>query len=181
MNDHIHFLGKLNSAQLLEAYNGSDLFVSFSTYNDEDYGMSVAEALSCGLPCLLSNWGGFSSFANYSQSVELVPVVYGSARPQVNLELARKLLLKSVHQVQQKYYEAQKINQESKESLSVEAVALKLLATIQADTFHAVQQLSEVFLKLCVMNEMNPGSPFKKGKKQELADFYKVIYGGYGA
>jgi len=57
LNDHIHFLGKLDSAQLLKANNGCDLFVSFSTYNDEDYGMSVAEALACGLPCLLSNWG----------------------------------------------------------------------------------------------------------------------------
>ncbi len=35
------------------------LYVSFSTYNCEDYGVSVAEAQEHGWPCLLSNWGGY--------------------------------------------------------------------------------------------------------------------------
>lgn len=62
IRDRICYLGNLNSKELLEMYNLSDCFVSLSVHNDEDFGMSPAEALCSGLPAILTNWGGYSSF-----------------------------------------------------------------------------------------------------------------------
>ena len=54
-------------------YNACDCFVSLSTYHDEDYGMSVIEALSCGLPLVLSDWAGYSGFQ--SRAVDAIKYV----------------------------------------------------------------------------------------------------------
>jgi glycosyltransferase involved in cell wall biosynthesis len=69
----IHFVGNLDSAELREFYCAADVFFSLSLHHDEDFGMSVAEALSCGLPSVLSDWGGFSSFAHPEWGGALVP------------------------------------------------------------------------------------------------------------
>ncbi len=71
---NIHFLGHQNKKQLRQLKNGADMFVSLSLYHDEDYGMSPAEALSCGLPSLLTDWGGYSSFADSKWDCYLMPV-----------------------------------------------------------------------------------------------------------
>lgn len=181
LSNEIQFLGKLNSKELLDAYNGADLFVSFSTYNDEDYGMSPAEALSCGLPCLLSNWGGYTSFRDFSTSVDLIPVSFGDLRPQVNVELARKYLMKALSDLPKNYKGNKKIATESKEKISIEAIANKISQSIDTLEFGPILELSNKFLKLCVLTEMNPGSPFKKGKKLELSEFYKDVYENYGS
>lgn len=70
----IHFLGQIKQNELRDAYCASDVFTSLSLYHDEDYGMSVAEALSCGLPAVISDWGGFSSFAKSEYFSHAVPV-----------------------------------------------------------------------------------------------------------
>lgn len=62
LKNKVKLLGSVPNKSLKEYYNDCELFVSFSTYHDEDYGMSVAEAGSCGMPLLLTDWGGFSSF-----------------------------------------------------------------------------------------------------------------------
>ena len=60
--EQIHFLGNLTGDELFDYYHGCDFFVSLSTHNDEDYGMAPAEALCCGMPLILSDWGGYASF-----------------------------------------------------------------------------------------------------------------------
>lgn len=181
LNNNIKFLGKLDSKQLLESYNAADMFISLSTYNDEDYGMSPAEAMSCGLPCLLSNWGGYSSFAEYSPKVNLVPVLFGNTRAQVNHDLARKSLIKAVGELPLNSNDRNKASVKAQEKISLAGVS-KLLATQLSQLEHGpVTDFSTEFLRLCVLSEMNPGSPFKNGKKLELSDFYKVVYARYGA
>jgi hypothetical protein len=64
VKERILFLGNLNQEDLVKLYNGSDLYISLSTHNDEDFGMSPAEALCCGLPLVLTDWGGFKDFRN---------------------------------------------------------------------------------------------------------------------
>lgn len=70
----ISFLGNLDQERLCELYNASDLLFSPSLYHDEDFGMSAAEALVCGLPCLLTDWGGYTSFRDIASNVELLAV-----------------------------------------------------------------------------------------------------------
>lgn len=55
------FMGKASIRAVLSA---SDLFASLSLYHDEDFGMAPAEALLSGLPCILTDWGGYSSFVS---------------------------------------------------------------------------------------------------------------------
>lgn len=70
----IKFWGLQNKEKLREIKSAADLFISLSLYHDEDYGMSPAEALACGLPCLLTDWGGYSSFASDTWRCQLMPV-----------------------------------------------------------------------------------------------------------
>lgn len=73
----ITWTGLLDEQGLKCIYNACDVFVSLSTHNDEDYGMSCAEALVSGLPCVLTDWGGYASFKRYMpDSVHLIPVIF---------------------------------------------------------------------------------------------------------
>jgi hypothetical protein len=83
----IKFWGQQGKINLRKIKSAADLFASFSLYHDEDYGMSPAEALACGLPSVLTDWGGYSSFVggddklNSKWLCDLVPVElseYGS-------------------------------------------------------------------------------------------------------
>lgn len=62
VRENIHFLGSLESTPLRDLYLAGDTYVSFSLHHDEDYGMAPAEALCCGLPTVLTDWGGYASF-----------------------------------------------------------------------------------------------------------------------
>lgn len=94
----IEFLGALDKRELKALYHAGDLFVSFSTHHDEDYGMSPVEALACGVPALISDWGGFGGFAIDLESVTLMPVSLGGSGPQ--LDTAR--LTESLQSIQQR-------------------------------------------------------------------------------
>lgn len=72
VRERVRFLGDLNIQSLRELLNASDVFVSLSLYHDEDYGMAPGEAICCGLPVVLSDWGGYTSFRRYSKDVHLV-------------------------------------------------------------------------------------------------------------
>ena len=51
--NRINYLGKLDKNGLIKAYNDSDIFLSTSRL--EGFGLSVAEAMSCGKPCVVTN------------------------------------------------------------------------------------------------------------------------------
>lgn len=73
---HIEFHGFRPNRELNAYYNAADCLVNMSVHNDEDYGMSCAEALAAGLPMILTNWAGLVSFRRdgLEQDVRLVPV-----------------------------------------------------------------------------------------------------------
>jgi len=61
----ILFKGQVSSKELQGVYQGADCLINLSVHNDEDFGMSVAEAQSTGMQSILSSWAGLRSF-NYS-------------------------------------------------------------------------------------------------------------------
>ena len=75
----IEFKGFVPNEKINEFYCAADCLVNISVHNDEDYGMSCAEAMSAGLPLILTDWAGFSSFAlpGLEQEVRFVPVKLG--------------------------------------------------------------------------------------------------------
>lgn len=43
---------------LKSAYESADFYISLSHYHDDDFCLSAIEALSAGLPCIFTKWGG---------------------------------------------------------------------------------------------------------------------------
>lgn len=68
----VRHLGALGPRELRGFYNAMDVFFSLSLYHDEDFGMAPAEALSCGVPAVLTAWGGYAGFRG--PGCHLVPV-----------------------------------------------------------------------------------------------------------
>lgn len=61
MQDHVHFLGKLDNSQLLDEYQQADLFVMLSRKEKnhlEGFGLVFLEAALCETPSLGGNSGG---------------------------------------------------------------------------------------------------------------------------
>jgi len=54
----------LDTDKLPYVYSASDLFVSCSTSYFETFGRSPLEANACGIPAIVPNWIGFSSYIN---------------------------------------------------------------------------------------------------------------------
>lgn len=72
---NVTYLGNMGPEKLLDLYHASDMYLSLSAHNDEDFGMAPAEALCCGLPLFISDWGGFKDFKkNLDQQVTLFPL-----------------------------------------------------------------------------------------------------------
>ncbi len=77
LTSKIKFWGLKNKEELRAFHSAADTYMSLSLYHDEDYGMSPAEALATGLPALLTDWGGYSSFVPLDKKAwrcQLVPV-----------------------------------------------------------------------------------------------------------
>lgn len=73
--NRVQYLGPVSHQQIRGVYNAADCLVSWSTYHDEDFGMTAAEALCTGLPSLLTDWGGYSDFGAASpRNCWLTPV-----------------------------------------------------------------------------------------------------------
>lgn len=60
----VHFVPHNSFEEMIRQFSLHHAFISLSTFFDEDYGCAVAEALSAGLPCVLSRWGGYGDFIN---------------------------------------------------------------------------------------------------------------------
>jgi len=89
----IFFHEFLAQPELRELFDRCDTFVSLSTYHDEDFGVSAAQAMSLGLNALLSDWGGHWDFKNQGLA-ELIPVeVQTNNVPLPRLNIFVKLLL----------------------------------------------------------------------------------------
>lgn len=79
IRNRIHFMGAVPNQELLNVYQGADVLMNLSVHNDEDYGMSVAEAQATGLVSCLTDWGGLASFYHpeIPEAVKFIPVKFG--------------------------------------------------------------------------------------------------------
>lgn len=174
----IKFIGQLNSSELLKAYHAADLFMSLSTFNDEDYGMSVAESLATGLPCLLSDWAGFASFKTYSKDVELVKVELTNDGPQLNIDEARKKLMKTLLMSESNLEKRTQTSKEAFIQLSVGACSEKIKRIVNDTDFIGFEKFDPVFYKMCALFKVSPLAPFR-AKVAQFLDIYKEIYKAY--
>lgn len=57
-------------------YSGADIFVSPSDNIQETFGLTVAEAMAYGLPCVVSDWDGYRDLVHDGENGFLVPTIF---------------------------------------------------------------------------------------------------------
>lgn len=178
LTDKVTYLGNLNSEELFKLYNGSDCYISLSTHNDEDYGMSPAEALATGLPCILSSWGGFISFAKYAPTmVNLVEVETREDRNLPQVKAAFKYMAAEyIQEFDERERKAASLNM--RERIGILAVSKKIINMLNRETNKKFTGFNILFYKLCAQFENNSGAPFRAAAGG-YGPFYREVYGSY--
>ena len=173
----IRYIGNLSQDELFKHYNASDVFISMSAHNDEDYGMSPAEALCTGLPGILSNWAGYASFnLNNKNACTLIPTKMENA----DIAYDNKLVLKELFAMMIKAPEIYKKRSElSKMNANVFSIT-GASSTLQRIIIESEYQFNGFTIK---MNQLakafkQPTPPFVEYRK-EYNELYKEMYDSY--
>jgi glycosyltransferase involved in cell wall biosynthesis len=180
IKDRIIYLGNLDQEQLLAYYNLADTFVSLSVHNDEDYGMSPAEAICTGLPAILTDWAGYASFSvkEPDNKVSLIPVTIGESKIAYERQVLVKAFTTNVVMADDLFAERVKIEKINAGRFSVNACT-EVLKNILSDS-------SQVF-KGFTANMDNFARVFGQGKppfavykyETNYSDLYKKVYANY--
>lgn len=70
------FLVDLTAEEMRELYSCADIFVSLADNVQESFGLTVAEAMSSGLPCVVSDWSGYRDLVIEGETGFLVPTAW---------------------------------------------------------------------------------------------------------
>lgn len=176
--ENIIYLGNLKEVELRNLYQAADCYISPSCHNDEDYGMSPAEALTCGLRCILSDWGGFSSFKEYiPRDVSLVPVEFESGKNTISGGALFKEMLK-VGETQASKEDREQLSQLALAELGIESIRVHLREILKKDT-QQFEGFSENLMKLDALFSTNAKAPFLS-PGSGYSQFYYELYRPYG-
>lgn len=165
LKNQIHFMGMVNSKELHAYYNACDYFINLSTHNDEDFGMSVAEASFCGLASILTSWGGLNDF-NFATTKYLPVSIEGEKKIDLN-QLSFNLTPS---------YDRQKLAEEAKRRFSIQAATekIELMLSAKPSTF---SDFSELFYKAQHMSLYTEKMYLDFNNK--LNSLYKELYDSY--
>lgn len=163
----IEFKGMANSKTLNAYYNASDYFIGLSMHNDEDFGMSIAESSICGLPSILTAWGGFHDFnfpGNHflkvkieeQKEIMLQPLAQMLSRPNT---ADRSLISKKAHA----QFSTDSTTQNLKKILNSHAQTFEGFSNL----FHRVQKSSQISNKMFINFD------------RKLNSLYREIYDSY--
>lgn len=102
VGDRVKFSGYVPNDQIMEVHRGFDIEV-YPTRVEETFGVSVVEAMSCGVPCIVSKTGGLQDLVEDGVSGFHVPVGDVDAIKSRLIELIRDpVLRKSVGEAAKK-------------------------------------------------------------------------------
>ena len=197
IRSRIHILGELASDELSDYYQACDVFVSLSLHNDEDYGMCPAEAICCGMPLILSNWGGYASFCpsdvtTYaSNSVEGRVIDYqggGSLLSDTLRSLVPVNIVDSFYQVHYAHfiilllaYDQKVISDEERSRLSFEGRAqfsvasnVNRLLRIHSEAIETFSSWNKKFQKFSDCFHKNPSNPFGVSSLVAEEDSFRI-------
>ena len=172
----IHFMGNVSNHELAAVYQGADVLVNLSVHNDEDFGMSVAEAQASGLPSILTDWGGLAGFATpeLGAATIFVPVEIGMKSKIVSkLEVRRSLrqLLRSGPSRQRR-----KISELSLKKFDV-AAAQEKLSEIYARKPQPFDDFSPLFKKIHTRLKLHKSLYISR--TSHITHTYREIYSAY--
>jgi glycosyltransferase involved in cell wall biosynthesis len=174
----IHFMGPVPNAELLGAYQGADVFMNLSVHNDEDYGMSVAEAQFTGLPIGLTDWGGLASFYNpdIPESTSFIPVRIGKRFKQISLTGVRKVFRQYMNNPMRDLRESIAKGAHKRFSVNHASSIISNVITKDSSEFGGY---TELFFKASHANLTTTSDPMYLNKLGNLNNLYKDIYSAY--
>lgn len=135
------YLGVLDKASLLQLYSEADLNVSLSTYNDEDFGVSPLEALTSGVPSLLTAWGGYRDYQ--SDYCQLLPVRYLNGDLELSYTEFSKILTSMLNRPVTKTYRSE-VQSYYMKRFSVDTAAMKLRELLHCQSLVAISSEFEL-------------------------------------
>lgn len=174
----VRYLGNLSQIELMALYNASDFYISLSTYNDEDFGMSPAEALCCGTPVLLADWGGYASFAPMAgKHCTLLPLTIKQdhifPRP---TNVLKAILRHAGHPLSK--IERNHLAERAKSYLSPLTSAPQLKSFFSDVSWPIFSEFGDNMRKLAALYAINPAAPFC-GPEGHYVPFYYELYNSY--
>lgn len=174
----IRIFDNCNADELVPLYRAADAYVSLSTHNDEDYGMAPAEAAACGLPLVLSDWGGFASFSKLLPpgAVSLVRVSIEKSRVLPSHADAVRAL--SACSLMPSFDERRKtISDGAALSVSVDAVAARIQDALLQHSPPPFLGFSRLFREVGQAFRLNPDAPFSVGTN--YSELFRRVYRAY--
>jgi hypothetical protein len=177
-NEDITYMGNLEAEDLKKLYLAGDCYISMSAHNDEDYGMSPAEALARGLPCLLSSWGGFISFKkNFDQQVTLCPLIVGKRRHKCSVASIFKSMM---IQLNTEVSESERMERSRKvgDTIGHTVIGKTIKESLLSKKKKKFTGFNNTFVKLASVFETSPSAPFR-GADSGFSEFYRSLYEDY--
>ncbi len=176
IKSRIHFMGNIHNKDLKDVYQGADYLVNISVHNDEDYGMSVAEAQCCGLPAILSDWGGLAGFEmpEVQDATVYIPVRIGDNAKILNKTVLLRALTHAM--TNEKKIDRKAIAKIAHAKLGVSA-QVKTLANIFATKPVVFVKMSPFFQKIYLRTQFTGRVHLTKSRK--INYIYREIYSSY--
>jgi len=169
----IIFLGGLDSNSLRGIYHESDVFLSLSLHHDEDYGMSPAEALCCGMPVILSDWGGYDSFNWGDDRTVMLDTTIEEDGLEIDKSKALVALNHYYHNPPSKTFR-KKLSKEAQDRYSVDAL-VKLLKSFRREEARSCEGFNWKMRQFSGL--LGSNTPFHEGPIKN--SFYREIYQYY--
>ena len=172
----IHFMGGVPNSELKAVYHGADYLMNLSVHNDEDYGMSVAEAQCSGLPSVLTDWGGLASFAHAElpEATLFIPVKIGLKNKMISREAVKVALQKILKN--ETSVDRQKLSDLALASVGI-APASEQLKGIYEGEWHNFTTFSDFFQNVLLKTSFNALPYLSESRK--INSLYREIYSSY--
>ena len=176
IREQIKFYPFEDSKELFKWYSAADYLINLSSHNDEDFGMSCAEALFCSLPIIITDWAGFSSFKklNGNNSVEYIDVELKSNHKNIQFDKFQNLL-NSLSNNKLKRSDSSFIRNE----LSVSNISKKI--ELLFDTDSKPMCTTDLLLEAALLEENYHGEVFYNIRNREYRDIYFSLYKHYAS
>lgn len=178
VQNRIHFMGQVPNKELLPVYQGADAFINLSVHNDEDYGMSVAEAECSGLPCIMTDWGGLAAFAHSELPAATcyIPVAIGKRSKIVRKEEVVKAMNHAITKFKQ--VDRSELSRLAQEKFGVEA-AHSILEDSLKKPFPIFTNFSELFSRASNANLNAMYRQPYRTRNNYINKLYREIYSAY--
>lgn len=177
VQERIHFMGNVPNSELKSVYQAADMLVNLSVHNDEDYGMSVAEAQCSGLPAILTDWGGLAGFyhSELPEATQYIDVVIGSKNKLIDSKSAINAIVKTIQT--DRFTKRKELSEAAYKKFGVETAGEIVKNILSRDTakFTELSPFFQQVLEKIVFTT----NPYINIKNHELNNLYRKIYSSY--